>query len=159
MQAARRGERPKREPLMTGSQQEILTAEEQWERFLAPEKQICAHTFLGIRESNPKIQIWAVTSSVLFCCIHKSLYIQSLVIWRLWLNRDQYCSSRVTGCEAERKQQVASTQYGSKMIHLFLDTDPGSQHIINHSTFIYLHLCFPSESVGGAFLICLVRIP
>lgn len=46
---------------------------------------------------------------------------------------------------AEEKQQVASTQYGSKTIHLFLDTNPGSQHIISHSAFIYLHLCFPSE--------------
>lgn len=57
-----------------------------------------------------------------------------------------------------KESSSSSTQYGSKMLHLFLGTNPESQHIINHSVFIYLHLWVPSESMGGAFLIRPIRI-
>lgn len=57
-----------------------------------------------------------------------------------------------------KESSSSSTQYGSNILHLFLGTNPESQHIINHSVFIYLHLWVPSESMGGAFLICPIRI-
>lgn len=53
-----------------------------------------------------------------------------------------------------KESSSSSTHYGSERIHLFLGTNPESQHIINHSAFIYLHLWVPSVSIGGAFLIC-----
>lgn len=142
---------PRQGPLTIGRQQAI---------------QSCAHTCLDTCKSNPEVQICTKTSfvsraacavafSALFCCMRKrfhpvSGYVETKVKQRpvLFLAYRRVWDWR-----------IASTQYGCKTIHLFLDTNPGSQRIISHSSFIYLHLCFPSDSVGGAILICLIRIP